>query len=306
MRPVILASATLAFALCAATPLSAPLSAEEKSVLGRVGDAIGDFFKGRELEKVEKVAPPANSYDKALFEGYLTLSRTEYNEGDYRDSDVFARRAEAAARGETSEPEAISSRDLPVDLLNVAANQRRRLVVAQFLGARQAIPDQAAEAQLAFDCWMQEQEEDFQIDDIADCVERFDRAMERIDVVINPTPIPEPTVKLPRLVLEVFFDFDSAEITTEAKKNIAAFAAWVPSYKSPVVSVVGNADQSGSVNYNFELSQRRADAVARALEALGVTVEGVFARGDQVPVMDLIDRAPERMNRRVLMIVRES
>lgn len=302
MRPVILATATLAFALCAA----APLSAGEKSIRDMVGDAIGDFFKGRQLEKVEKVEPPANPYDKALFEGYLTLSRTEYNEGDYRDSDVFARRAEAAARGETSGPEAISARDLPVQLLNVAANQRRRLVVAQILGAREAIPDQAAEAQLAFDCWMQEQEEDFQIDDIADCIERFDLAMERIEVVIDPTPIPEPTVKLPRLVLEVFFDFDSAEVTTEAKKNIAAFAAWVPSYKSPVVSVVGNADQSGGVNYNFELSQRRADAVARELEALGVTVEGVFARGDQVPVIDRIDRAPERINRRVLMIVRES
>lgn len=275
-------------------------------MVDRVGDAIGDFFKGRELEKVEKVEPPANSYDRALFEGYLTLSRTEYKEGDYRDSDVFARRAEAAARGETSEPEAISARDLPVQLLNVAANQRRRLVVAQFLGAREAIPDQTAEAQLAFDCWMQEQEEDFQIDDIADCIERFDLAMARIEVVIDPTPIPEPTVKLPRLVLEVFFDFDSAEVTTEAKKNIAAFAAWVPSYKSPVVSVVGNADQSGGVNYNFELSQRRADAVVRELEALGVTVEGVFARGDQVPVIDRIDRAPERINRRVLMIVRES
>jgi outer membrane protein OmpA-like peptidoglycan-associated protein len=153
---------------------------------------------------------------------------------------------------------------------------------------------------------MQEQEEDFQIDDIADCIERFDLAMERVEAVIDPTPIPEPTVKLPRLVFEVFFDFDSAEVTTEAKKNIAAFAAWVPSYKSPVVSVVGNADQSGGVNYNFELSQRRADAVVRELEALGVTVEGVFARGDQVPVIDRIDRAPERINRRVIMIVRES
>ena len=153
---------------------------------------------------------------------------------------------------------------------------------------------------------MQEQEEDFQIEDIAACRERFDLAMEKIGVVLDPTPIPSPTAeKMDRFVVEVFFDFDSDKIGREASKNIAAFAAWVPAYRSPVVSVIGNADQSGTEDYNVKLSQRRADAVAQALSAQGVTVTGVFARGDQAPRVDRVDRAPERLNRRVIMVVRE-
>ena len=43
---------------------------------------------------------------------------------------------------------------------------RSRLIAAFGAGARKRAPKQAAEAQLRFDCWMQEQEENFQPDDI--------------------------------------------------------------------------------------------------------------------------------------------
>ena len=129
--------------------------------------------------------------------------------------------------------------------------------------------------------------------------------MEKIGVFLDPTPIPEARTKLERFVAEVFFDFDRAELNAEAIETIAAFAAWVPLYGDPVVAVIGNADQAGATNYNFELSQRRANAVTTALQGLGVKVEGVFARGDQAPAINRVDRAPERINRRAIMIVRE-
>lgn len=273
-----------------------------------VGDVVGGVVEtitttitaGQKLADAEQVTPQTDSHGSALYEGYLGLSRVEYNEGDYKDSDVFAGRAIAAAEGSRFEPEAIMARELPVDELNYAANQRRRLVVAQSLGARDIVPIESAEAQIAFDCWMQEQEEDFQFDDIAACRERFDLAMAAIEKAMVPQEPPEPE----RVVLEVFFDFDSSVLSTEAMANIEAFANIVGRFRTPVVSVIGNADQTGEENYNFELSQKRAAAVATELEARGVVPDGIFARGDQAPAVDRVDRAPERVNRRVIMVVR--
>ena len=100
MRPTaVLVCALLLLALTVAGPSTAqeppaPATTDEKSFFDRIGDAakgvgvaVGDFFlAGRKIEDAEKTQAPANAYDKMLFEGYVKLSRTEYDEGDYVDS----------------------------------------------------------------------------------------------------------------------------------------------------------------------------------------------------------------------------
>ena len=54
---------------------------------------------GMELQDARTLAPPGGAFDKTLFTGYLTLSKSEYAEGDYRDSDKFAIRASRTAEG---------------------------------------------------------------------------------------------------------------------------------------------------------------------------------------------------------------
>ena len=266
---------------------------------GVVSEIIETITAGQKLAEAEKVTPQADAHGVALYGKYLELSRVEYDEGDKKDSDVFATRAIAAAQGQRFEPEAIAARELPADELNDAANQRRRLVVAQSAGARDVMPTESAEAQAAFDCWMQEQEENFQFDDIAACRKRFDFAMAAIEKAIAARQPKE------RVSIEVFFDLDRSEITEEAMANIEAFVETVSKFTDPIIiSVIGNADQSGKTDYNVELSKRRADAVAAELAKRGITVDGVFARGDQVPAVDHVDRAPDRLNRRVIMVVR--
>src|SRR3546814_9403997 len=83
----------------------------------------------------------------------------------------------AAARGETVQPEAISARDLPGNMVGTLSSARARLMAVLADGAAQSDPIQAAEAQVAFDCWMEQQEENFQPDDIAACRDRFEAAM---------------------------------------------------------------------------------------------------------------------------------
>ncbi|MEO1612548.1 MAG: OmpA family protein, partial [Pseudomonadota bacterium] len=82
---------------------------------------------------------------------------------------------------------------------------------------------------------------------------------------------------------------------------ISDVVAAVQGVASPVISLVGHADTSGSAQYNVGLSQRRVNRVASALQAAGVNMAGVTraARGEADPAVNTGDGVREPRNRRV-------
>ncbi len=63
----------------------------------------------------------------------------------------------------------------------------------------------------------------------------------------------------------VTFGFDKAVLTTGDKDQLDQFAGQLGSAKSYILEVTGGTDSIGSAEYNYELSQRRADAVVQYL-----------------------------------------
>ena len=63
----------------------------------------------------------------------------------------------------------------------------------------------------------------------------------------------------------VTFGFDKAVLTKEDRDQLDGFAAQLASAKSFLLEVTGGTDSVGSAQYNYELSQRRADAVVQYL-----------------------------------------
>jgi outer membrane protein OmpA-like peptidoglycan-associated protein len=63
----------------------------------------------------------------------------------------------------------------------------------------------------------------------------------------------------------VTFGFDKAVLTREDREQLDTFAAQLGSAKSFILEVTGGTDSVGSAQYNYELSQRRADAVVQYL-----------------------------------------
>ncbi len=264
------------------------------TMIGDASETIEQFPSGTTLQKAKRTPSQTDEHGQALYTGYVDLSQVEYAEGDYRDSDFFADRAIAAANNENIEPQHIGARDLGVEVLNDAAAARRKLVVVRYKGGTRIYPELSAEAQLGFECWLQEQEEGFQPDDIAACKARFDSAMSSIDereraaMTMSMAPAARPQE---RMTFDIFFDFDSDKITGPAQTHIATIARVINEFNNPVVSVIGNADEVGQTDYNLKLSQRRAEAVAAILRSNGVEPNGVFARGDQAPTVEILDRA---------------
>lgn len=100
---------------------------------------------------------------------------------------------------------------------------------------------------------------------------------------------------------EVFFAFDEANLTAEARDVVAQAAQAYRTGSNATIVVSGHTDTVGTDTYNLDLSQRRADAVAAELERQGVPQAEIstVARGEQDLLVPTGDGVREARNRRV-------
>ncbi|WP_027369529.1 OmpA family protein [Desulfovermiculus halophilus] len=78
---------------------------------------------------------------------------------------------------------------------------------------------------------------------------------------------------------EVLFDFDSATIKPGGQAEISRVAEVLKQYPKTTIRVEGHTDKSGPEEYNQRLSERRAQAVKKALVQQGVQEIRITAVG---------------------------
>ena len=81
----------------------------------------------------------------------------------------------------------------------------------------------------------------------------------------------------------IYFPFDSAELTTDAKQWLEYDVRCIKAQGKPVV-VDGYSDAKGEPGYNVALSNKRAVAVKQYLDQNGVTTAEIAGKGEQNPV----------------------
>ena len=266
------------------------------------------------LPDIKSATPPGGAFDQALHKEYVALAELEAGEFDWADADVFTNRARAVLDGNPPLPEEISARSLPEGSVSTLSAARERLMNALNAGGRDASPEHAAGAQGAFDCWMQEQEENIQPADIEACQKDFIFHMERLEAALAPkeevkapppaapkAPLPPPP-PLPQPVV-IYFDFDSAEVRASELDKITRAVGSFAIAQARVLRLVGHTDTSGKSDYNAELSERRVAAVVEALKAKGVRDSAIrtTALGEDLPAVQTGDNVKEANNRRVVI-----
>lgn len=226
----------------------------------------------------------AGTFTSALASEYRDLANFEWTKMmDYRDGQHYAVKGLAAAGGEVVAPDDMATRDLPEFAIADITDAHNRLMSALDSGARDRVPALAAKAQASFDCWMEQQEENHQPDDIAACRKTFDDTMAQIG--------PGKYV--------VFFDFGSSHLTPAARAIIRQAAADAKSRGVHEFAVAGHTDTVGATNSNRALSIARASAVKAALvgngfRARNVHISGLGEGAQLVPTADGVKQPENR------------
>ncbi|HCN89705.1 MAG TPA: peptidoglycan-associated lipoprotein Pal [Oxalobacteraceae bacterium] len=98
----------------------------------------------------------------------------------------------------------------------------------------------------------------------------------------------------------VYFDFDAYIVKDEYKPLVEAHGKYLSANKARKVVIQGNTDERGGSEYNLALGQKRAEAVRKSLEALGVQDSQVEAVsfGKEKPKATGSDEASWAENRR--------
>lgn len=269
--------------------------------------ALGAVAACSTTDEVPVAATGGNAFTRALTQEYNTLSDFEaVRMYDWIDAEHFANKAVLAGKGELVLPDKIENRDLPERAIAELTDGRDRLLVAFDAGARNRLPNEAADAQANFDCWIEQQEEDFQFDHISTCRADFLASLAALEyrevaAVVAPEPEPMPVASGPFLV---FFDWDRSDITAEAWDTLRAAAEVARTGGVGAIQLTGHADRSGASAYNVALSERRAGMIESAMAELGVNGASLLTewRGESDPLVETADNVREAQNRRVEIV----
>jgi len=104
----------------------------------------------------------------------------------------------------------------------------------------------------------------------------------------------------------VFFGFDRYDLTPEAQALLQAQVAWLQTYPQYQVVIEGHTDERGTREYNLALGERRANAAANYMVALGLDpnrIVQVISYGKERPAVLGSDEIAWAQNRRAVTVL---
>lgn len=96
---------------------------------------------------------------------------------------------------------------------------------------------------------------------------------------------PLPSISVPVLVRNVFYEFDKADLTDNSCEALDRLTAMLKENPNVTIELAAHCDYRGNDDYNLRLSQRRAESVVRYLTEHGIAPDRLTAKGygEQVP-----------------------
>ena len=271
-----------------------------------------------------------SKFSAELGRGYKAFALSEIDiMVDWIDGIHFGEKAQMAfnlkASEKAPEPEKIEDWWLADDQKQILAEARGRLVHILDRHSKTQLPKVAAAAQVNFDCWIEQQEENWQAAHIKKCRNGFYSAVERLEelaALARSRYLPQPktmrarvfpakqTLISPRSEHEtrsytLYFSFNKSELSNAGESQIDRVVEAYRSGAPVTVLLAGHADKSGRKPYNLNLSRQRSEAVRQALLERGIPVQMIEAHafGETRPKRTTVDGIKEPLNRRVEITV---
>jgi len=248
------------------------------------------------------------AFSNALYDGYRDLSKARRAGPDPKDGEHFNHKARTAARRSSVLPDWPSDRDLSEEDRSVFHSALQFMNAAFERGGREVAPQNAATAQVSYDCWI-EATEYAREDDVNRCRQAFWDAMNAVsaaadyeltDVDFEPRMAPQVAAVVPALEgYLVYFEWDSTAVTPAGQAALQESIRAAEANAEASVSLIGHADRSGAVGYNQGLSEQRALVVIQAMTDAGIARSRITwnAVGESQPLVPTADGVREPGNR---------
>lgn len=222
-------------------------------------------------EKTEALGMPFNEELKSRYL-QLAASRRESLDWDYFH---FREKAEASLLGDVVRPDSVADHEICLPWQPEALASRERLVALLDDGGRFQAPSAAAEAQVDYDCWLDELQAQSQAS--ANCTnigaespssQCKDRLMAGLDVL-------ESAVIEEGAPYNIYFASGSTEVDPDGMDVIARIKRNAELLQPNRILVTGYTDRFGSAEENKRLAEERARRVAKTLIQRGVPAASI-------------------------------
>ncbi|HYL31807.1 MAG TPA: OmpA family protein [Stellaceae bacterium] len=242
----------------------------------------------------------ATAFNQALAHDYADFAGVLLNrEGDYEDSDYYARKSLAAGDGAIVPPENVGNWaivtpwDAKEGYPKILNDARARLVRVLDAGARERQPQLAARTQVDFDCWVTHMEKSWWTAMTSPCHNEFFANLAQLEG--------KPVAAAHEF--RVYFNFNKYNLTPDGLQILQQVVAQAKADPNMRIMLVGHTDRAGTDAYNMGLSHRRADTVRAQLQREGVTAGRIDERwvGKRQPLVPTPDGVREPRNRVVVI-----
>jgi peptidoglycan-associated lipoprotein len=104
---------------------------------------------------------------------------------------------------------------------------------------------------------------------------------------------------------EIFFAFDRADLSEQARLALRENAAWLKANPSSKIEIEGHCDERGATEYNIALGAKRAAVAREYLQSLGVASGRISTTsfGEELPVCKEMSEDCYQKNRRDRFVV---
>ncbi|MBN8531845.1 MAG: OmpA family protein [Alphaproteobacteria bacterium] len=255
------------------------------------------------LDTLRSTPLPQDGFQARLAADYRSFAEHLASRNNWTDSEYFAAKGLAAARGQAKLPDTLSR--WPVSEADGAALTQARADVLALLNAEtiRLYPGRTAHLIFLFDCWAQ-QVSSREVGGYS-CKEEFTVMLANLRQKLAGAVAPQATPAQQERLMErhtIYFDYDLSTLKDDAKRTVAGVVSALGKVGDYFVQLTGHTDRSGTNrDYNHALSEVRAQAVKAEMMRLGVPGGKIATRGagDTQPVVPTPDGQREEKNRRV-------
>ena len=277
------------------------------------------YFRLKTLDNYEY---SNNDVYTLLSKEYKEFAKSElYEMHDERDANYFAYKALIVKNENRIYLENPKDWNIPSHILDETITYYKKInqTIKENI---EKYPSQVALMISGYDCWLEQLEENWQIEDIKKCKLKFlnnyneiikleantSKSVSKKNKSVSEEKVSSSKAKKEKTSKEkfkitVFFNYDKFSLSNNELIKLNEVITAANKFKDQSITIIGHTDTKGSDNYNLILSNKRANFIKKYLQSKNI-INKIITKGlgEKSPLIDTGDNKLEEKNRRAQII----